>query len=251
MADADRRQLTNDPGVMMRAAQKAWQSVVWTALPGIITRFDAGKMTCEVQPTIQAKVLDYQGNTNWVKLPLLVDCPVVFPSAGGFSLTFPIKAGDEVLVVFASRCIDSWWQSGGIQVQAELRMHDLSDGFVIPGPRSQPRVLSPEVVTNQVQLRKDDGSSYFAINQAGDMFVVAPSNTVTVEANTIQAFASGSAAVTAPNIVLNGNVQINGTLNVTGDITAPDLKTSLLTAGINVHQHNKGSGPHTDGPNNP
>ena len=33
---------------------------------------------------------------------------------------------------------DSWWQSGGIGVPIESRMHDLSDGFAILAPTSQP-----------------------------------------------------------------------------------------------------------------
>ncbi|MGC8050122.1 Gp138 family membrane-puncturing spike protein, partial [Salmonella enterica] len=75
------------------------------------------------------------------------------------SMTFPVAQGDECLVVFASRCIDSWWQSGGIQEQAELRMHDLSDGFAILGFRSQPRALS-NISTTSAQLRSDDGATF-------------------------------------------------------------------------------------------
>ena len=33
---------------------------------------------------------------------------MVFPGGGGFALTFPVAAGDECLVVFASRCIDDY-----------------------------------------------------------------------------------------------------------------------------------------------
>ena len=141
----DRRALLNDPVELALAQNQGLQAGLWTALPGIVTKFDPAKMTCEVQPAIKGYVRGPKGDASWVKMPLLVDCPVVFPGAGGFTLTFPIKAGDEVLVIFAARCIDSWWQSGGIQVQAELRLHDLSDGFVIPGPRSQTQLYQPVI----------------------------------------------------------------------------------------------------------
>ena len=72
--------------------------------------------------------------------------------------TYKVKPGDECLVVFASRCIDAWWQSGGIQSPAEARMHDLSDGFAIPGPWSQAAKIEG-VSASAVQLRSDDGAS--------------------------------------------------------------------------------------------
>ncbi|MFW8450019.1 Gp138 family membrane-puncturing spike protein, partial [Klebsiella pneumoniae] len=72
---------------------------------------------------------DESGAQVSVNLPLLVDVPVVFPRGGGCTLTFPVKPGDECLVIFADRCIDFWWQSGGIQEPVDERMHDLSDAF--------------------------------------------------------------------------------------------------------------------------
>lgn len=74
----------------------------------------------------------------------------------GVTLTFPVQPGDECLIVFTSRGFDNWWQSGGIQPPMEARMHDLSDGFVFLGFRSQPRKLS-NVSTTTCQLRSDDG----------------------------------------------------------------------------------------------
>lgn len=78
-------------------------------------------------------------------------------------MTFPVKAGDECLVVFADRCIDFWWQSGGIQEPVDDRMHDLSDAFCIVGPQSQARKISG-INTSATQLRSDDGSTYFELN---------------------------------------------------------------------------------------
>lgn len=83
---------------------------------------------------------------------------MVFPGGGGFELTFPLAAGDEGIVVFASRCIDAWWQQSGVQPQAELRMHDLSDGMFIPGMFSQPRLPSPAPSTSVPTLRNSDAT---------------------------------------------------------------------------------------------
>ena len=99
--------------------------------------------------------------------------PVYFPSGGNCTLTFPVKPGDECLVVFASRCIDAWWQSGGVQDQAEMRMHDLSDGFVFVGC-ARSRVL-PSVNTGATELRSDDGSTFLRLDPASQKVkIVAP-----------------------------------------------------------------------------
>lgn len=153
----DRRERSGELLAGLLALKEEWAGTLWTSCPGIIQSFDASKRTCVVQPAIKAQVMNPQGETRWELLPLLLDCPVQFPQGGGFVLTFPLAQGDECLVVFADRCIDAWWQNGDVQPQAELRMHDLSDGFVIPGPRSIPKVEGG-ISTTEVQLRSVDGN---------------------------------------------------------------------------------------------
>jgi hypothetical protein len=122
----DRRERYESEQDSLMAALGGWQKDIWTALPGIIQSFDPVAMTCVVQPSIQANPLTapYDAATlkrawpNYPNLPLLVDCPVMFPGGGGCTLTFPVTAGDECLVVFASRCIDAWWQNGGVRPQS-------------------------------------------------------------------------------------------------------------------------------------
>ena len=220
----DRREREPDLLEGLMTFGEGLQSKLWTALPGIIQSFDASKQTVVVQPSIQAQVHDYDGSAKWVNLPLLVDCPVYFPSGGGVLLTFPIAAGDECLVIFANRCIDAWWQLGcppdangrpQPQVQAEFRMHDLSDGMVLPGFDSLPNV-APSISTTAAQLR----------NQAGDTFVEV------AQSGVIKVTASASVVVTAPAITLNGPVTVNGNLTATGTITAPNVVgTSNVTFG--------------------
>ncbi|OCY62110.1 hypothetical protein BFR79_00715, partial [Acinetobacter pittii] len=103
-----------------------------------------------------------------VDLPLIPDVPVCWPKAGGFALTFPVKRGDECLVHFSSRCIDLWWQNGGIQPPFENRKHDLSDGFATFAPQSQPKRLK-SVATDAVELRNDAGNAKIRINDAGEL----------------------------------------------------------------------------------
>lgn len=159
----DPRERLNDSEEAFRTATEGLLKGLWTALPGIIQSFNNTAMTCVVQPAIMGQQRKEDGSVLSIEMPLLLDCPVQFQGGGGCTGTFPIAEGDECLVVFSSRCIDSWWQSGGIQAQAELRMHDLSDGFVLPGIRSQPRVLSGGVSTTEAQLRTDTGLTWVGV----------------------------------------------------------------------------------------
>lgn len=165
----DREERTRNLEAALIKALEGLQSDIWTALPVVITQFDPVRMTAEAQPTIRGTVRQPDGTVKEVDMPLLVDVPVIFPSGGGFTLTFPIKPGDEGLCFFASRCIDSWWERSGVQSQAEFRMHDLSDSFVLVGPRSQPRVLLPTVHPDNVQLRSDDGQAVVEIKPNHDI----------------------------------------------------------------------------------
>ena len=225
----DRRERVGDPETALREALDGMRAGLWTALPGIIQSFNPGAMTCEVQPGIKVKVRQQNGTIASVPLPLLVDCPAQFPSGGNCSLTFPVAPGDECLVVFASRCIDGWWQSGGVQEQAEVRMHDLSDGFVLLGFRSQPRVLSG-ISATAAQLRTDDGQAFVEVNAATHAISIQTTAPVNVTS-------SASARVTAPSISLGASGQ-----------TLLAFVTSAFQALFNSHTHNE-TGSVTGGPN--
>lgn len=178
------------------------RSDVWTAMPGEIISFDSHAMTCSVQITLTIPVRGADGTQSLRTIPPLVDCPVQFPSGGQGSLTFPVAPDDECLVVFASRCIDSWWQSSGVQAPAEKRMHDLSDGFVLLGVRSRPRAL-PGISTSSVQLRSDDGTAYIDLNPStGAVKIVAP----------------GGFSVEAPESKFSADVTVSGLLTWLGGV---------------------------------
>lgn len=222
----DQRERTEDREEALRAAMDGRQAAIQTACPGIVQSFNAAAMTAVVQPATMASVLGPDGSSKQVKLPLLLDCPVQFPGGGGVTLTFPVKAGDECLIVFASRCIDGWWQSGGVQPPAAMRMHDLSDGFVLLGVRSKPRVLSG-ISTTAAQLR----------NEAGDTFVE-----LNPEAQTLHLTAPGGATIDA-NTTINGTLHVTGAITCDADVTASGTvtgTTDVVGGGKHLKTHTHG-----------
>lgn len=182
------------------ALTKAISSALRVALPGIIQSFDPETVTCVVQPAINGTQTDDSGNEQSAPLSLLTDVPVIFPRGGGVTLTFPVKVGDECLVIFSDRCIDFWWQSGGIQDPVDTRQHDLSDAFAIVGPQSQAKKISG-ISTNSAQMRSDDGSTYFELNPT---------------AQTINIVAPGGFNVTAPISTFSAAVTVKGLLTWMG-----------------------------------
>lgn len=217
---------------------QAIMSAMRVSMPGIIQSFDPDAVTAVVQPAIKGAEQDESGAELSVNLPLLVDVPVVFPRGGGCTLTFPVKAGDECLVIFADRCIDFWWQSGGIQEPVDERMHDLSDAFCIVGPQSQAKKIGG-ISTTAAQLRTDDGSAFIEV-AAGHDVTVKTSGKLTASAD-------GGTEITSPEIILNGNVTINGNLSQgmgesggSATMHGPVTVTNDVTAGgksLMTHTH--------------
>lgn len=221
------------------------------AMPGIIQSFDPHAVTCTVLTAIKGNDSGVNG-TESGDLPLLVDVPVVFPRGGGCTLTFPVKAGDECLLIFSDRCIDFWWQSGGVQESIDTRQRDLSDAFAIVGPQSQAQKISG-ISTTAAQLRTDDGAAFIEVDAGHD---------ITVETSgKLTANAQGGTEITSPTIVLNGAVTINGSLSQgmgpgggTATMRGPVAVTNDVTAGgksLKTHTHSgvqTGSG-NTGAPN--
>lgn len=143
------------------------------SIPGIISKFDADTQTAEVQIALREHVQQENMQYAWTEIPPLLDVPIVFPRGGGYALTFPVKKGDECLIVFSDMCIDSWFSMSGIQNQIEKRRHDLSDAIAIVGLSSQPRKLK-DYSSKHVELRNEDRTEFIRM-KPGVIDFVAPS----------------------------------------------------------------------------
>lgn len=188
--------LSGDLSQAFKAMSEQLSSSLRVAVPGIIQSFDPVTVTCVVQPAVNGSVPDETGAESAEGITLLVDLPVIFPRGGGVTLTFPVVAGDECLVIFSDRCIDFWYQSGGTGDAVDQRQHDTSDAFVIVGPLSQAQKIS-RISTNSAQMRSDDGSTYFELNPA---------------TQTINIVAPGGFNVTSPLSTFSAAVTIKGLL---------------------------------------
>lgn len=102
---------------------------IHTALPGQIVSYDYTTQKATIQPTVSKAWTD---GTSTV-MPILNSVPVIFPQAGGASLTFPVNVGDPCLILCCERSIDEWLASGNVGKPADPRKFALSDAVAIMG----------------------------------------------------------------------------------------------------------------------
>lgn len=206
----DPRERLDDPEETLRLAIQGALSNVWTALPAVVVNFKPAQLTVDVQPTIKIIQQNQDGSFQAVQMPLLLDCPVVFQRGGGATLTFPIAAGDECMVVFMNRNMDGWFQSGGVQLPLSARRFDLSDGMALVGPFSKPNAIEAYSAT-EVQLRNDAGDAFFSLNPA-----------------------TGKARIVAPGgLDIVANIAHTGNQNSSGTVTA----AQVVGGGTDLHSH--------------
>lgn len=228
-----------DQLAVMMAAMDRVQSRIWTKIPCYILSVDSSGQTVTVRPTITGMVRTQNkstGHWSWVptQLPDLPMVPVKYPSGGGWTVTFPLKPGDEGTVSFSSRCIDNWWQQGGVQPlvapngAGSLRMHDLSDGFFELGGRSLPNYLNPVPSTTSFEIRDDaaqnvisfDGTNGFSITTPNGKFTVNASGDITATDSSGGTLSFGSSGFSVSFSGGSMSLNTSGDLTVSGNITA-------------------------------
>ncbi|MCM2483368.1 Gp138 family membrane-puncturing spike protein [Burkholderia glumae] len=256
----DRRERIDDELEALKFSLGARLTQVWTALPATVQSFDPASMTVTVQLATRDSVKNEDGTIGSELLPLVTDCPVVWQGGGGVTATFPISAGDECLIVFAARGSDAWWQSGGVQEQAEPRMHSLADGFALIGVRSKPRVLA-NVSTTSAQLRSDDGATCIDLSPAAQTVKIVAPGGFEIDAPTVKVNASASVQVNSPQSAFDGALTVKGAFTFLAGLvgSATSGAAAVITGTINfigrltandkviddTHTHPNGEGGNT------
>ena len=101
---------TDKPGQadVIKAAIEARVACVRTALPATILSYDQAAQTAQVQVLVLSSYLDENDDVQFYAPPPLSQCPVIWPSAGGNSITFPLAAGDPCFLLVSDRSSDEW-----------------------------------------------------------------------------------------------------------------------------------------------
>lgn len=162
---------------------------------------------------------DFEGNQTLAQFSELQLVPVIFPGGGGFSMTFPVAAGDECLLVFNDREIDNWFENGAGLPPSTPRLHDLADALCFVGLRSGPRALG-NASASAAQIISDD---YSGPSGAGELISIAPgkiqliADEVVIHSRTKTVVDSGGTGVVTTPVAIT-----NYTQGVASSTVAPD-----------------------------
>ena len=132
---------------------------VHTAIPCEVLAYDAAAQTVDVRPQVKHYVLSFDGARTAEALPDLYGVPVAFPRAGGFHMTFPIAAGDYVLVLFSEEPTQAWRSKARLLAPGLLDRHGLNGPFAIPCGFPDKKKLGTAPPTDAVEIASDDGAA--------------------------------------------------------------------------------------------
>jgi Phage protein Gp138 N-terminal domain len=155
-----REEMPHDAEEAFRAAIRGHLLQLWTSAPAIISEDTKDGHVAKITVALKRKHQDDDGKINYENYPELIECPIKNHQGGKMVHTMPTLKGDEVHAVFSCRPIDTWHEAGGTDNNPlDTRMHNLTDGFVHRGVRSNPRKLN-NVAKQSSQVRSEDLSQY-------------------------------------------------------------------------------------------
>lgn len=124
------------------------KSQLHTTLPAEIVEYFPETQTATVILSIDPLMSDGVSLTS----PTLYNVPIIFPSAGGGLLSFPVEVGDTVKLEFSMLNIESWLDGNGEGVVAPTRRtHDINDAIATVGLYTKTSHLNPN--PNDVELK--------------------------------------------------------------------------------------------------
>ena len=213
------------PSQVNQAQSEQWRQAIRQALADtrcaspafVVEDLDPVTQTVTVQIAIQERVRTATG-PQWWDIPPIVHVPVLTPRGGGYAATFPLKKGDEGILIFCDTCFDNWWVNGqtnspvaantgkasGSQKQNEIRRHYVHDCGFLPCSTSQKNLLS-DYSTSSLQIRTDDGTVIIDLSGTG-------------------------VAITAPIVSVSDNLTVGN--GATGSFTTPTGQVVTVQDGI-------------------
>ena len=175
---------------LIKASVKKGLFDAYVSRPAFVHSFNAGEQTITAQLAIMHKI-----NGEDVPIALIVNMPIIFPTVQNYHITMPVKAGDEVLCVFADRCIDDWLLTGEVSSQRELRVHDINDGFAIVGINSRPNNVQGYSADN-LEIRNSSNDQSISLQPDG-VINISTTNNINVLTNTDVSISCENATVQA------------------------------------------------------
>ena len=175
--------------VIPKAIERALKGIN-TAMPGEVISYDADTRRANVRGSIQLLMVD--GTT--VDRPVIANAPVVFPMSGTFAMTWPLHAGDPVLLVFSQRGIGNWKREHAQSPPAVDSLLSERDAMVIPG-------FGPSGM-HEPDIRIVATDDSLTVQRADAERIRFASDGITIES-------AGTVSVTGGNVSIAGTATVN------------------------------------------
>lgn len=205
---------------------------VHTCMPAIVESFNASTQTVNVRPALKRKYDD--GTVS--ERPLILDVPVIFPKGGLFSITFPIKKGDDVLLLFSERSLERWKVESGVVDPKDSRKFHLSDAFCLPTGGRDIKVIAGADAT---KVRLVNGAAEIELNENGEIIVKSTGNRVFLKNDVASIEMQSAGLIELKNtagkirITADGKFKVEGTeelLTILNDLIVALENATTLTA---------------------
>ena len=186
---------------------------VFTAIPAKVMQVeDAGEQRVAVKPLINNVFPDWEDS---IEFPTILSVQLMFPSSSTSAITFPINAGDTVLLVFAQSCMDVFKSGDGTtQPPSDYRRFDKRDAIAIPG-------LFPFGMAINQQSKR-------TLTHSTDDVVMAHNLGTEAECE-IRLKPTGKVEINGNQIDISSSTKINGNLINTGSVTVGVGATGSFT----------------------
>ena len=251
---------------------------VYTAIPAIIlvVKEKQRKLLVDVQPLVSIKTREDEV----IPESSILNVPLQMPASSVGGTVFPVKAGDNVLLVFSKRAIDTWkYGEGTPRPPNDFRVFSKNDCIAIPciypagmsivdsSKHSGDYGVGDVIIFNQ---RATGNSTEIILKENGDVIVNSP-KTVTVNCKDSIVNSSNSSTYNTDSFTVNsqsfnvntgsysvsassvGYGTVNYSMNATGDAVSTGsykMNGSFVLNGIVIESHRHTgveSGPSTSG----
>jgi len=140
--------------LLIRESIEYYMADVHTTLPGVVEKYDAKTRRADIQPSLKRKMPDGK----FMEFPIIPDVPVRYSGNKEFTIHFPLKKGDEVVLFVTERGTDKWKAAGGKDIEEpDLRRFDIQDCIAITGNAPQEFIVAEEAGLQIIHKDKPDG----------------------------------------------------------------------------------------------
>lgn len=225
---------------------------MWFSCPGVITSVagDLSDMRVNVKPSINEL---YADGTTEEHLDIL-SVPLVMPGGANTLISFPVVAGDTVLLVFSQRSMDNFKIGSGLPTQPnDARKFQAEDAIAIPGlftfskSANRPGIRKyPHNPKTDLVVAHNLGSGtevMIHLKQSGDL-VINTEQSVIVNCKTGVVNATESFTINTPTMNVNadttnwvGDIIQTGDYNQTGNYTLTGGEATFNGIPFSTHKH--------------